>query len=88
MACNCNQPQYPFARLGALGAATNGAIDTAPPAWDVKRDVIAGGVGLGLPIAYGYLAPKTWPKMNVFAQVAVVVIGYFSTVWVYQKVTA
>lgn len=86
MACNCNQPQYPFARMRGLGDTK--PENTAPPAWDVKRDVIAGGVGLGLPIAYGYLAPKTWPKMNIFAQVAVVVLGYFGTVWVYQKVTA
>ena len=53
--------------------------------WDAKRDLLAGGVGLGLPIAYGYLAPKKWPQLNVFAQLAMVVVGYFGTVWVYKK---
>ena len=89
MACPC-APQYPFATvrsstLGALGQSV--PADVAPPAWDIKRDVLAGGVGLALPIAYGYLAPKTWPKLNIFAQVAVVVVGYFGTVWTYQKLT-
>jgi len=55
--------------------------------WDAKRDIIAGGVGLGLPIAYGYLAPKKWPQLNVFAQVALVVVGYVGTVWAYKKLS-
>jgi putative hemolysin len=54
---------------------------------DMKRDLIAGGVGLALPFAYGYLAPKKWPKANVFAQVAMVIGGYFAAAWAYSKIT-
>lgn len=101
MSCNCEQNKpwaglKGFGYLRAAAAPDNGdgseqsAPDTGVPAapverWNAKRDIIAGGVGFALPFAYAHLAPKKWPQANVFAQIAMVAVGYFGTVWAYNK---
>ena len=53
---------------------------------EVTRDVTAGAVAFTLPLGYHYLAPKKWPRTNVFGNLAAVVVLYFGTSWVVKKI--
>ena len=74
LGCGCGQSQ----RLGQV----------APPTFDAKRDLLAGALAFGAPLAYHRYAPKKWPRTGKFGNVAAVVGVYFLTVFIYNKVSS
>lgn len=65
--------------LAGLGQA-------AAPRFDMKRDLVAGGLAVATPYVYDKFAPKKWPKLTLLSSVGVAVATYFVAVWVYGKV--
>jgi hypothetical protein len=66
----------------------NGLGDPGTLQPDTKRDLIAGATAFVLPLGYHYVAPKKWPRANVFVNLGAVVVLYFSTRWALQKFQA
>jgi hypothetical protein len=54
--------------------------------FDAKRDLTGAAVGFVLPFLYEAAAPKKWPR-NIGVSLALVALGYFGSVFVYNKVT-
>lgn len=88
----CQQAQAQRARArGVSGPYATpyisvGALGQTGPAFDMKRDLIAGGVALAVPFGYDKLAPKKWPKLNLWKSVGASIATYFVVVWAYGKV--
>lgn len=65
--------------------AMNGLGQT-PVAPETKRDLTAAGAAFVLPLGYHYLAPKKWPRANIFVNLGAVVAVYFVTSWAMKKI--
>ncbi len=60
-----------------------GQVDA--PAFDPKRDLIAGGVAFAVPWAYTAFRPKRWPKANLWAQLGMVAVSYFGVRYLFAR---
>jgi hypothetical protein len=69
----------PCEALRGLGATPALAPETG-------RDLTAGVTAFALPLGYHYLAPKKWPRANIFVNLGAVVAVYFGTSWAMKKI--
>jgi hypothetical protein len=88
MPCPCeSQPlhgQLYNVRLG--DTATPPVVLTAEEqqALEVRHDIVAGSVAFATPLLYHYAAPKKWPRLNTWQNIAAVVGLYFTARWLYE----
>jgi hypothetical protein len=74
--------------LGVAGPYVKlGQIPEGGPEFNLKRDLIAGGAALALPLAYDKLAPKKWPKLNLLSSIGVSIVTYFAVATVFGMAT-
>lgn len=81
LGCGCRQsPQVLGCNCGVAGLG-----DVASPAFDAKRDIVAGAVAFATPWAYSSFAPKRWPKLDLWKSLGVVIVTYFGVRYAYAK---
>lgn len=73
---------------GLYGLRGDAPVVAAPSTYDLKRDATAAITAFSLPALYHYKAPKKWKRPGKLGAVAAVVVLYFTTSYIYGRITA